>query len=38
MAMIAMPTAPHKVEVNTVMRKFADSDSPPDALARIVVW
>ena len=36
--MIAMPIAPHKVEVSTVMRKFADSESPPVALARIVVW
>ena len=36
--MIAIPTAPHKVEVSTVMRKFADFDWPPVALARIVVW
>ena len=34
--MIAMPTAPHKVEVRTVIRKSADSESPPMALARIV--
>jgi len=25
-AMTPMPTAPHRVEVRTVMRKFADSD------------
>jgi hypothetical protein len=36
--MIAMPTAPHRVDVRTVMRKLADSESPPAALARIVVW
>ena len=37
-AMIAMPTTPHRVDVSTVMRKFADSESPPVALARTVVW
>ena len=37
-AMIAMPTAPHRVEVKTVMRKFADSEMPLAALARIVAW
>ena len=37
-AMMPIPTAPHRVEVSTVMRKLADSDSPPAALARIVVW
>jgi len=35
--MTPMPTAPHTVEVNTVMRKLADSESPPAELARIVV-
>ena len=37
-AMMPIATAPHSVEVSTVMRKLADSDSPPAALARIVVW
>ena len=37
-AMIAMAIAPHKVEVSTVMRKLADSERPPAALARTVAW
>jgi len=36
-AITTMPIVPHKVDVSTVMRKLADSESPPAALARIVV-
>jgi hypothetical protein len=35
--MTPIPTAHHRVEVKTVMRKFADADCPPAELARIVV-
>src|SRR6266850_2375473 len=34
-AMTPMPTAPQTVEVNTVMRKLADSESPPAELGQL---